>query len=175
MAHNVKCVICNEQFDRDKYKAVLVKGRRYAHASCVGELSEEEYRQEQSYKELEDYLKQLFQLDKMSGTLSLQIKKLMQDHPDYTYSGIKSTLYYFYEIKKNDINKNREKYGLSIQIVPWIYEDAKKYFYEQWTLSQKNSEKNIEEYIPKVRNITIKQPKRTPRKRKRFSFLDEET
>ena len=34
MAHNVKCVICNKTFDRDKIQAVKVSARRYAHHSC---------------------------------------------------------------------------------------------------------------------------------------------
>jgi hypothetical protein len=57
MAHYVKCVICNERFDADKYKAILVKPRRYAHASCVGKLSPEETEEEKDYKALEQYVK----------------------------------------------------------------------------------------------------------------------
>ena len=47
----------------------------------------------------------------MDGKITLQIKKLMQDHPEYTYSGIRSSLYYFYEVKKNPLKK--EQYGNS--------------------------------------------------------------
>lgn len=106
----------------------------------------------------------------MDGKITLQIKKYIQDHPEYTYSGIKRTLEYFYEIKKNPIEKARGGIG----IVPWIYEEAKRYYYNQWLLSQKNAEKNIADYIPKVRNIVIKPPKREPKKRKIFTFLDKE-
>ena len=172
MAHYVKCVICNERFDADKYKAILVKPRRYAHASCVGKLSPEETEEEKDYKALEQYVKQLFELERMDGKITLQIKKLMQDHPEYTYSGIRSSLYYFYEVKKNPLKK--EQYGNSINIVPWVYEDAKRYFYEQWQLSQKNSDKNIQEYLPKIKEILIKDPIRDPYRRKVFMFLDEE-
>jgi hypothetical protein len=42
MAHYVTCAICKERFDRDKYPAVLVSSRRYAHAACAGTLSPEE-------------------------------------------------------------------------------------------------------------------------------------
>jgi hypothetical protein len=55
----------------------------------------------------------------------------MQDHPEYTYSGIKRTLEYFYEVKKNSI----EKANGGIGIVPWVYEEAKRYYYNQWLLS----------------------------------------
>lgn len=35
IAHNVKCSICNSQFDRDKIAFVQTGARRYAHASCA--------------------------------------------------------------------------------------------------------------------------------------------
>lgn len=170
MAHYVICTICKKRFDRDKYPAVLISSRRYAHALCAGALSEEEKKQEQDRQDLEQYIIKLFNLEHIDGKITLQIKRYLQEHPDYTYSGIKRTLEYFYDIKKNPI-KNA---NWGIGIVPWVYDEAKRYYYNQWLLSQKNSDKNISEYIPKVRNITIKPPKREPRKRKIFTFLDEE-
>ena len=35
IAHNVKCSICNTNFDRDKYAFVMTGARRYAHADCA--------------------------------------------------------------------------------------------------------------------------------------------
>ena len=74
----------------------------------------------------------------MDGRITLQINRYLQEHPEYTYSGIKRTLEYFYKIKKNPI----EKANGGIGIVPWVYEEAKRYYYNQWLLSQKNAEKN---------------------------------
>ena len=170
MAHYVICTICKKRFDRDKYPAVLISSRRYAHALCAGALSEKEKKQEQDRQDLEQYIIKLFNLEHIDGKITLQIKRYLQEHPDYTYSGIKRTLEYFYAIKKNPI-KNA---NWGIGIVPWVYDEAKRYYYNQWLLSQKNSDKNISEYVPKVRNITIKPPKREPKKRKIFTFLDEE-
>ena len=112
----------------------------------------------------------LFNLEHMNGRITLQIKKFMQDHPEYTYSGIKRTLQYFYEVKGNSIEKSNGGIG----IVPWVYDEAKRYYYNQWLLSQKNADKDISEYVPKVRKIIIKPPRREPKKRKIFTFLDEE-
>lgn len=106
----------------------------------------------------------------MDGKITLQIKKYLQDYPNYTYSGIRRTLQYFYEVKKNPIEKSNGGIG----IVPWVYEDAKRYYYNQWLLSQKNSDKDIKKYIPKERKITIQAPKRQPRKKRVFMFLDRE-
>lgn len=170
MAHYVICSICKERFDRDKYPAVLVSSRRYAHATCAGTLSQEDAQKEKDRKALEDYIIKLFNLEHMDGRITLQIQKYMQDHPEYTYSGIKRTLEYFYEIKKNSL----EKANGGIGIVPWVYEEARRYYYNQWLLSQKNAEKDIETYVPKVREIVIQPPKRQPKRRRVFTFLDEE-
>lgn len=170
MAHYVTCAICKKRFDRDKYPAVLVSSRRYAHALCAGTLSEEEAKKEKEKADLEAYIIQLFNLEHMDGRITLQINRYLQEHPEYTYSGIKRTLEYFYKIKKNPI----EKANGGIGIVPWVYEEAKRYYYNQWLLSQKNAEKNISDYIPKVIEIKIKSPKREPKKRRIFTFLDKE-
>lgn len=53
MAHYVTCTICKKRFDRDKYPAVLISTRRYAHASCAGALSEEQAQEEKDREALE--------------------------------------------------------------------------------------------------------------------------
>ncbi len=169
MAHYVTCTICKKRFDRDKYPAVLVNTRRYAHASCAGALSEEQAKEEQDRQALEEYIIQLFNLKHMDGRITLQIKKFIQDY-NYTYSGILRTLKYFYEVKKNDLSKSNNGIG----IVPWVYQEAYNYYYNQWLLKQKNADKNIEEYSPHYIDIVIKEPMRQPKKRKIFTFLDEE-
>lgn len=169
MAHYVTCTICKKRFDRDKYPAVLVNTRRYAHASCAGVLSEEQAKEEQDRQALEEYIIQLFNLKHMDGRITLQIKKFIQDY-NYTYSGILRTLKYFYEVKKNDLSKSNNGIG----IVPWVYQEAYNYYYNQWLLKQKNADKNIEEYSPHYIDIVIKEPMRQPKKRKIFTFLDEE-
>lgn len=169
MAHYVTCTICKKRFDRDKYPAVLVNTRRYAHASCAGALSKEQAKEEQDRQALEEYIIQLFNLKHMDGRITLQIKKFIQDY-NYTYSGILRTLKYFYEVKKNDLSKSNNGIG----IVPWVYQEAYNYYYNQWLLKQKNTDKNIEEYSPHYIDIVIKEPIRQPKKRKIFTFLDEE-
>lgn len=169
MAHYVTCTICKKRFDRDKYPAVLISTRRYAHASCAGALSEKQTQEEKDREALEQYIIQLFNLEHMDGRITLQIKKYMQDYK-YTYSGILRTLKYFYEVKQNNISKANNGIG----IVPWVYQEAYQYYYNQWLLSQKNQEKIINDYTPKVIDINIREPKRNPRRKRIFMFLDEE-
>ena len=112
MAHYVTCSICKKRFDRDKYPAVLVSSRRYAHAICAGTLSKEEAQKEKDREELEQYIIKLFKLEHMDGKITLQIKKYLQEYPDYTYSGIRRSLEYFYEVKKNPIEKANNGIGM---------------------------------------------------------------
>lgn len=71
LAHYVTCAICKEKFDRDKYPAVLVSSRRYAHASCAGALSPEDTQKEKDRKALEEYIIKLFNLEHMDGRITL--------------------------------------------------------------------------------------------------------
>lgn len=170
MAHYVTCQICKRRFDRDKYPAIAISARRYVHATCQEISSKEKEQKEKDKEELNAYIMKLFNLEHMSNRITLQIKRYLQEHPEYTYSGIRRSLEYFYEIKKNPI----EKANGGIGIVPWIYEEAKQYYYNQWLLSQKNAKKDISAYVPKIKNIIIKPPKRIPKKKRIFMFLDEE-
>lgn len=89
---------------------------------------------------------------------------------NFSYTGILKALIYFFEIKGNDIDKANDGIG----IVPYIYKDAYNYYYSLWIAKQKNIDKDISNFIPKVKQITIKRPVRKERKRKLFTFLDEE-
>lgn len=79
-------------------------------------------------------------------------------------------LIYFYEIKGGDIEQAHD----SIGILPYIYNDAKQYYFNLWTAQQKNNLKNIEQFKPEVVEVHISPPQRNIQKRKLFSFLDEE-
>ena len=64
MAHAVKCVYCGEIFDRDRELCVEVSPRRYAHAACDKQGTED-------LKELEEYIKKIF----CETTVNAKIKK----------------------------------------------------------------------------------------------------
>ena len=98
-----------------------------------------------------------------------QIKQFITEY-NYSYSGILKALIYFYEIKGGD----KERAHDSIGIVPYIYQDAYRYYYSLWEAQQKNKDKVVVEYVPVVKEIVIPVPQRQVKKRKVFSFLDEE-
>lgn len=88
----------------------------------------------------------------------------------YTYSGMLKALVYFYEVKGN--KKNKANGGIGI--IPFIYKDAYNYYYNLWMIQQSNKDKNVIDYVPKLKEIKIPIPKKEPRKRSVFTFLDEQ-
>lgn len=147
----------------------MINSRRYAHLTCVEKNKKEKSKEEIDKENLQKYIKQLFGISKLSAKINKQIDKFVKEN-QYTYSGIHRSLIYFYEIKKNPIDKANEGLG----IVPWIYEDARRYYYELWLAQQKNTNKIIEDYKPKEIIIKIPPPERKVKRKKFFSFLDKE-
>lgn len=164
--HLVKCPICNESFDRGLEEFVLI-GRRYAHKKCFEKQESLKTQEEKDKEKLEQYILKLFNETKISARVRRQIAKFKEEE-GYSYSGMLKALVYFYEIKRNPIEKSNGGIG----IVPYIYKDAYNYYYALWVANQKNEHKLIQQYVPQVQEIKIPVPQRKMKKRKMFSFLD---
>lgn len=74
--------------------------------------------------ELENKIKEIFGIDTISLLISKQITKYVTEHK-WSYLEIARALYYFYEVRGGDPSKSQ-----GIGIVPYVMEDAKKYFKE---------------------------------------------
>lgn len=168
-AHNVKCFYCQKTFDLNTNEYVQVSARRYAHKDCAENKEKILTQEEKDRENLNNYIMTLFSLDYIDPRIQKQINQYIKDF-HYTYSGIHKSLLYFYEIKKNPIDKSNGGIG----IVPYVYQQAYRYYYSLWEAQQKNEYKVIQEYVPKVKEIVIPVPQRKVKKRKMFSFLDEE-
>lgn len=170
MGHKVKCVYCGQQFDRDTTPCCAINGRRYAHTDCVQQAQTKAQKDEQDKAALENYIKNLFDIPELPKRVQQQIKIYVRDN-QYTYSGILKALIYFYEVKKNSI----ERANGGIGIVPYIYEESRNYYYNLWLTNQSNQQKMLDNnYIPTVKVVKIPLPHKKIKKRKRFAFLDEE-
>lgn len=166
MAHTVKCAICGETFDRDKIQAVRHGARRYAHVECYPEgelieLAKTDVEKEQKAKDLtslKNYINKLFG-DECNWSRTIEYIKKFSSENNFTYTGMEKALKYFYEIKKNPLDKANG----SIGIIPYIYDEAKKYFLEIY-LAQQEQQKNIEIYNKEIKTqevtISIKKSKR---------------
>ena len=169
MAHIVTCVYCKKKFDRDKFPFVQVSQRRFAHRQCSEIEAQKQQAAEKDRIELEQYIMKLFKEDYVNPRVRKQINSFIEEY-QYTYSGIRKSLVYFFEVKGNPI----EKANGGIGIVPYVYKDAYNYYYSIWEANQKNEHKLVEEYVPQEKIIRIPVPQRKIKKRKLFSFLDEE-
>lgn len=107
--------------------------------------------------------------------LNPHIYKQLKDYIEknhYTYSGIHKALIYHFEIKKGDISKANGGIG----IVEYVYQQAHDYYRSIWLAQQKNESKieEIKNYLPEEKVIKIPIPQVRVKKRKLFTFLDEE-
>ena len=81
----------------------------------------------------------------------------------YTYSGIQKTLYWFYELNGNSIEKANGHLG----IVPYIYEEASNYFYKIFVAAAAANNMQIN-VLPKKQYIIHSPSVTTAMKQKRF-------
>lgn len=169
MAHIVTCVYCRKKFDRDKFPFVQISPRRYAHKECSEQENSRLKQEEIDKKALEEYILKLLGEEYITPRVRKQINTYREEY-QYTYSGIRKALIYFYEIKGNSV----EKANGGIGIVPYVYKDAFNYYYTIWEANQKNEEKVIVDYVPQEQVVRIASPQRKLKTRKLFTFLDEE-
>lgn len=169
MAHIVTCVYCKKKFDRDKLPFVQVSAKRYAHKECSDQEAARLLKEEADKIALETYIIELLKLDYVTPRIRKQLNTYMEQY-GYTYSGMRKALVYFYEVKGNSV----EKANGGVGIIPYVYQDAYNYYYALWEAQQLNKDKPIETYIPQEEIIRIPSPQRRIKKRKLFSFLDEE-
>lgn len=163
----VKCPLCQLTFDRDKCEFVRVKNRYY-HKVCYDRMEEEKTEEQKSKEELENYIMKMFNTTFVNARIRQQIKRMREEY-NYSYTGILKSLVYFYEIKRNSI----EKANGGIGIVPYIYEDARNYYYNLYTAQMRNENKVVSEYVVRGKEIKIKPPVRKPKIRKMFDLGEE--
>lgn len=171
MSHRVKCSICGETFDRDLVQAVRTGARRYAHATCdptnkdLVPLNKPE--EDLDLVKLKTYINDKFGKTANWAQINRQLKIYTTEN-NYSLSGILKSLIYFYDIKKNPIDKSNGALG----IVPFVYQDAYNYYLNLFIAQHQNEEKDIQAIVTKVREITIPLPKII--EKKRFFNLDDE-
>ena len=91
---------------------------------------------------------------------------------EYTYNKLKGLGQEIIEdIEKNKVPSVRVPSRGTGNIV---YDEAKRYYYDIAAVNENNAKKNIQDYIPKDVIIKIQKQQRDIKKRKDFSFLDED-
>ena len=156
-------------FDRDKVPFKQISERRYAHLTCALAAENEKSQAEKDKEDLEKYIMELLGEEYISPRVRKQMNGYVDEY-NFTYSGMKKALVYFYEVKGNDRTKAKGGIG----IIPYVYRDAYNYYYSLWLANQKNEHKVITDYKPVVREVRIPSPQLKPRKRRLFSFFEED-
>lgn len=151
MAHYVICVYCKERYDRDKEPTVNVSGKRYAHEKCYNKQGIVKNKEEQDYEKLEKYIMNLFSKEYLTAKVRKQIRDYRQEY-NYTFEGMLRSLKWWYEIKGQSLEKANEGIG----IIPFIYEQAEKYYYSL-LLAQLNNDET-KNYNPNPVIIKISPP-----------------
>ena len=155
----VKCPECGMLNHKDV--AVFHKKRYYCKICHERVLKES-----QDYKDLVEYICELYKVDVPNGWMFKQIKEFKEKY-NYSYRGMKSTLHYFYEIMKNDPED-----ALGIGIIPFVYEEAKQYYIDKKKVADSTRILSKED-MNKKQTITIsKADKKDSEKFKQLSIID---
>lgn len=94
--------------------------------------------EEESLNQLKEYICNLFHLEQLSFLIEKQIIEYTTKYK-YTYNGICKTLQYFYDLCNNPIPSQH----ISIAIVPYVYEEAKAFYYNTYRVNVVNEKKHI--------------------------------
>lgn len=154
MAKLPKCPYCNQDIQPNEPKKPY-KGRHY-HATCYKKYCAEIYVQNQgntdSKQQLYDYICTLFSIKELSPFLTAQLRKFENEY-NMTYDGMWFSLKYYFEILDN---KPEPKKGIGI--IPYIYDEAKR-FYQKLTALKAKDYSEIKQETVNVKVSAQKTPK----------------
>ena len=119
-----KCIYCKKEISKSAENVIQIKNEKFAHKACA---DKENSRELTDAEKLDRYIIQLFNVDYVYPTIKKQIVQFIKDY-NFSYSGIQKSLQYFYDVKKNDINKANNR----ISIVPYVYQEAYNYYFNIW-------------------------------------------
>ena len=166
MAAPIVCIYCKQKIDIAKEPFVQMSQSTFAHKSCVAKVQASKIeQQEQDYNELAKYIKELFGANYLSASVTKQIRDFRVEY-GYTYKDMLNTLKYWYEVRR----ASKELAEGRIGIIPYVYEDAKKYYdtIERTNQLNKNVHYNLQMY-----HIEIDAPRPEEKKPKLFNLGDE--
>ena len=144
----VKCPYCNEFFDRNSISNTKI-GRRYYHITCYEQYQNNLTQEDKDEIALYEYIKILYGKKYNYILIKKQIENFHKQ--GYSFNGMKLSLKWFYEIKHHSVEDSN-----GIGIIPYVFEDAKKYYYNLYLSQLANA--HIKNYSAATRIITIPSP-----------------
>jgi len=119
--------------------------------------------------QLRNYIDELWNKEADYPAIGSQLKKFTGPQYHFTYKGIHRALRYYYEITHHRID-NRFKH---LGIVPYVYNKAQEYYEKIENAREKN--KKVGEIEKEIKEIHIPIPQTTVKRRKLFTFFEEDT
>ena len=174
----VHCRVCNGEIDRNtteegKDWIMRSKGWFY-HTDCYNSwvAEKDNLHASKGNEEWLDYTWEFLTKEMLMEIDFIKFKKQWESYlkKNMTAKGIYFSLKYYYDIQKAPRNKAKGGIG----IVPYVYDEACQYYYALYLAQLVNQEKNIEEYKPTERIISIFSPRTYIKKRKLFNLDEEE-
>lgn len=164
--HIVKCLYCGERFDTSQEPTVKPTKRRYAHKRCA-----EEYEANMTQEQRDERAFYRYVQDKLGEDYNYVVTKRLANQYvkeyKYTYSGMLKSLIWFYDVQKNSTAKSNG----SIGIIPYIYNNARDYYYAIWLAQVSNAKKDLDIYKePDVIHFEIPSPRTQTKKKKLFDL-----
>lgn len=141
----VVCLYCGKKFDRNTEEFVKPTARRYAHKSCYENRNEEDKIKDEIYRRCQRLYKENYNRRKIESQLEKYLANGLE------IENILRSLEYFYNIKGGD--KDQSQGGIGI--VPYIYEEALKYY-----STQKETQEKLESIKLEPQKKVFKQIKR---------------
>ena len=167
--HYVICKYCGIKFDRDSEPCESVGGRRYAHKECAIKYQSSLTQEQKDEISFYEYTKNLFK-EEYNYVMTKKLAEQYVKAYNFTYSGMQKALFWFYEVKRNSLEKSNG----SIGILPYIYNDAKDYYYRLYLAQIANNIEDIQSYKPEIVEIEIGSPRVRIEPPRLFKFDDEE-
>lgn len=160
MARKVKCPECGTYNDKEN---TVYHNSKYYCKICF----ENKQKEAQDYKNLVAYICELYQIEAPTGWMLKQIKDYKEQF-NFTYRGIKTTLHYFYEIQEG----NSVEDSMGIGIVPFVYDEAKRFYIEKKAVKDSLKDCDLEEIGNRKKTIHINLEQKTKNKYKEMALID---
>jgi len=114
-----RCKACQEWVDKSLNQHTQ-KSTGYYHNECLIVIE----REAQHYKDLIEYVVNLYRIKAPTGWMTKQIKEY-KEQKHYTYVGMEYTLRYMYEVERVELLEAKDS-GLGL--IPFYYEKARYYY-----------------------------------------------
>ena len=128
-----KCLFCGQTFERDTEEYVQVRTNRYAHKRCAEKQDPQKLKDESDRDIFYQYIKELFGPNYDYVRINRMAEGYQKKY-NYTFRGMYFTLKYFYEVR----NGARGEANESVGIIPYVYEQAKRYYYQIHLAQERN-------------------------------------